>query len=134
MRAPTRPDQFKPDHRMPIFLKVWDDAYTLGAFCVKAQLVPYAEIHLKHLDDRRHPRTRLFRSGAADAESFTWDDLAFEIQHLRAKSPERFDAYFKRNLHRSILSAMTTALESATDWETKDQIKLGETLTDCRQS
>jgi hypothetical protein len=119
-KEPTRPTA-----SWPIVLHHWEDPFTLGAFCSKAGLLRYAKSHILYLNSPSDYRTRLFRKGMSDASSFTWDDLAFEIQGIRRRDPRRFDAYFIRNHPHQTLEQIHRAIKDAHDWETQEMVRNG---------
>ncbi|RLC98429.1 MAG: hypothetical protein DRI46_11365 [Chloroflexi bacterium] len=109
----------------PVLLNSWSkDYYTLGIFCQKTNLVEYARTGLSVL---RRPceEAKLFDMGIADADEWTFRDIAFEIFQIRELTGSRFDSFIYEQAGFRVLLEIKEAVKDAHDWETEEQIKTG---------
>jgi len=122
LKTPRQPPARYAD---PLNLNGWDDAYTLGAFVAKANLVAYAFTHLRILqpDAPADGRCALFRSGAAAAKEIPWADLAYEIRTVRRRCPAQFDQALV-GMTTAAFAEMMQAVEAAHDWESERQVRV----------
>lgn len=115
--------------RKPVLLGAWiGDYYGLGIFCKKTGIVKYAIeqiVKLQKPTEERH----LFALGVGAADEWAFTDIAFEIAHLREQTGQRFDAFIYDRAGFEVISEIKDAIKDAHDWETPEQIAIGQQIT-----